>query len=827
LPFFRNKNSGEPFLPPEVYEMFLRWIKKATGIFFILLSVHILLSVITFSPTDPSFNTASDGNYENALGFLGAITSDILLQFFGFASIYISIVFSVWGGYILKNIPVSPKSNKIITLCISTVFCSILLASLPFFDAKPVMAGAGGAIGMLADTHLRTLLVSHNISQDFIWIVIPLYFFIFAFYSMLTLSITFSQLKDFCIKTKSFCLKIYRVIKLLFSGIWSEFVNGKKAVNPFEKQSDYQFDDEEDEDDEFEDINSPLAIENIVEKLDNKKQNKKVAKKAAKKSIFKKSKENLVEHSDSEDDLDLKKLAKKTGALEQDDASKGYELPPLELLGLPKEKDKKNIISDEELNENARELEKVLAEFGVKGQIVKIRPGPVVTLYELEPAPGTKTSRVVGLSDDIARSMSAVSVRIAVVAGRSTIGIELPNSRRETVYLRELMAADEFVKNKNPLTITLGKDLGGKPIFVDLAKMPHLLIAGTTGSGKSVAVNSMILSLLYRLEPKDCRLIMIDPKMLEFTPYNGIPHLLTPVVTDPGKAVVALKWAVREMEDRYKAMSQMGVRNIDGYNKKLKEAVKKGQNLKRVVQTGFDPETGKPIYEEQDLDLTPMPYIVIIVDEMADLMMVAGKDVEAAIQRLAQMARAAGLHLIMSTQRPSVDVITGTVKANFPTRISLSVTSKIDSRTILGEQGAEKLLGRGDMLYMAAGQRPSRVHGPFVEDSEVAQIVEHLANQEEPKYVTSVTEDNSPSNLELAIASASGGGSNDKENALYDQAVAVVLNDRKVSTSYIQRKLRIGYNKAASLVERMEEEGLIGAANHVGKREILVPEQQM
>jgi S-DNA-T family DNA segregation ATPase FtsK/SpoIIIE len=489
------------------------------------------------------------------------------------------------------------------------------------------------------------------------------------------------------------------------------------------------------------------------------------------------------------------------------------ELPPLQLLLHPPNDDRHSKSVDQDsLTQNARLLESVLDDFGVHGEIQKVWPGPVVTLYELEPAPGTKSSRVISLADDIARSMSAVSARVAVVPGRNVIGIELPNVERERVYLAELLAVDGFERTGG-LPLALGKDIGGTPIVVDLARMPHLLIAGTTGSGKSVALNTMILSLLYRLTPEQCRLILIDPKMLELSVYDGIPHLLTPVVTDARKAVVALKWTVREMEDRYRAMSQLGVRNIASYNARLSDARRRGEVLMRKVQTGFDSETGKPVFEDQALDLRALPFIVVVVDEMADLMLVAGKDIEAAVQRLAQMARAAGIHLIMATQRPSVDVITGTIKANFPTRISFQVTSKIDSRTILGEQGAEQLLGQGDMLYMAGGGRISRIHGPFVSDEEVEAVVRFLKNQGDPEYVEGVTEDSSG-----GLEGASGG---EAEDDLYDQAVAIVLRERKASTSFIQRHLQIGYNRAARLVERMEGEGLISTANHVGKREIL------
>ena len=510
---------------------------------------------------------------------------------------------------------------------------------------------------------------------------------------------------------------------------------------------------------------------------------------------------------------------KHTGLRRTQRSDTPYEAPPLKLLQ-QQPRSNKSRISDEVLQENARELEGVLQDFGVKGEITNVRPGPVVTLYELEPAPGTKSSRVIGLSDDIARSMSAVATRVAVVPGRNAIGIELPNDRREIVMLRELLESPDFQETDGRLALALGKNIGGESVTVDLSRMPHLLIAGTTGSGKSVGINTMILSLLYRLSPDQCKFIMIDPKMLELSAYDGIPHLLAPVVTDPKKAVVALKWTVREMEERYKRMSKLGVRDIKGYNNRILQAEAKGDVLTRTVQTGFDRATGRAIYEQEEMDYDAMPYIVVIVDEMADLMMVAGKDIEAAVQRLAQMARAAGIHLITATQRPSVDVITGTIKANFPTRVSFQVTSKIDSRTILGEQGAEQLLGQGDMLYMAGGGRIMRVHGPFVADEEVEKVVRHLKKQGVPDYLEAVTEEESADDEEEGAEEGEGYGESGDE--LYDQAVAVVLKDRKVSTSYVQRRLGIGYNRAATLIERMEKEGLIGAANHAGKREILV-----
>ena len=507
-----------------------------------------------------------------------------------------------------------------------------------------------------------------------------------------------------------------------------------------------------------------------------------------------------------------------------DDGKVDFEFPPLNLLATPVAI-KRTYLSDESLEENARLLEAVLDDYGIKGEIVSVRPGPVVTMYELEPAPGLKASRVIGLADDIARSMSALAARVSTVPGRTVIGIELPNEDREKVVLREIFSSRAFGDGNQKLPLALGKDIGGEPVVANLAKMPHLLIAGTTGSGKSVAINTMILSLLYKLTPDECKMIMIDPKMLELSVYDGIPHLLSPVVTDPKKAVVALKWVVGEMEERYRRMSKMGVRNIDGFNSRVSDALLKNENFSRTIQTGFDDETGDPIFETEEFEPEKMPYIVVVVDEMADLMMVAGKEIEACIQRLAQMARASGIHIIMATQRPSVDVITGTIKANFPTRISFQVTSKIDSRTILGEMGAEQLLGMGDMLYMAGGSKIIRCHGPFVSDEEVEEVVRHLKAFGPPNYMSGVIDGPDGEKSDGIDMVLGLGGNTEGEDAVYDEAVSIVLRDRKCSTSYIQRKLSIGYNKAARLVEQMEEQGLVSSANHVGKREILVPEQ--
>ena len=496
-----------------------------------------------------------------------------------------------------------------------------------------------------------------------------------------------------------------------------------------------------------------------------------------------------------------------------------FRLPPAKLLKAPGKA--ASGLSKQELEATAVELETVLGDFSVKGEITESRYGPVVTRHDLEPAPGTKSQRVISLADDIARSMSAVSVRVAVVPGQNVIGIELPNTDRQVVVLREILDHAVWQSDGSNLPMALGKDIAGAPVIVDLAKMPHLLVAGTTGSGKSVGINAMILSLLYRHTPETCRMILVDPKMLELSVYDGIPHLLSPVVTEPSKAVTALKWAVREMETRYRNMAKLNVRNIAGYNERVAKARDEGEVLTRRVQTGFDAETGRPVFEEEILDLTPLPFIVVVIDEVADLMLVAGKEIEAAVQRLAQMARAAGIHVIMATQRPSVDVITGTIKANFPTRISFQVTSRIDSRTILGEQGAEQLLGRGDMLFMEGGGRVTRVHGPFVSDDEVQAVADFLRKQGEPDYNEKVVAEE-----EEADAVPSGGtGDLLGGNSLYDQAVQLVIREQKASTSFVQRHLKIGYNRAATIIEEMEGNGIISAANHVGKREVLVSEE--
>ena len=761
------------FLPADAVEALRRVAIRLGGAGVIGLATAVSVALATFSGVDPTWNTAVDGPVGNGLGEAGAIIADLLLQSIGLAAAFAVLVAAIWGMRILIQArPPLGWSWRLPLLPFTLAAWSAALAALPATSGLP--AGPGGAIG--------TLLLAAA-PPELVWAATLIALASALGGSILVIGLSGGEWAVLGRRSATVAVATGHVAAML----------GRSVRGPGEQPPGHQephfAPGEGGEDDPL-----PLAEEEDDEAWH----------------------PPVVEPKRPPPAPGKREKAARQGSLDLGTPpSGGYQLPSLDLLTVPPEQGGPRLNQDA-LAQNAKLLESVLEDFGVNGTVVKVRPGPVVTLYELEPAPGTKTSRVIGLADDIARSMSALSVRIATIPGRSVIGIELPNTRREIVYLRELLASEQFEKAPARLTLVLGKDIGGGPVMVDLSRMPHLLVAGTTGSGKSVAINTMILSLLYRLAPEECRLIMIDPKMLELSVYDGIPHLLAPVVTEPGKAVVALKWAVREMEDRYRAMSQLGVRNIAGYNQRLAEAAAKGETLTRTVQTGFDTATGKPIYEDQLLALDPLPFIVIIVDEMADLMLVAGKDIEGAVQRLAQMARAAGIHLIMATQRPSVDVITGTIKANFPTRISFQVTSKIDSRTILGEQGAEQLLGQGDMLYMAPGGRIVRVHGPFVSDQEVEKAVDHLRTQGQPRYVESVTEEEDGG---LDLVAGEGGGSGDD---LYDQAVALVARENKASTSFVQRHLQIGYNRAARLIERMEAEGVVGKPNHVGKRDVLV-----
>ncbi|UFW41876.1 DNA translocase FtsK [Bradyrhizobium sp. WSM471] len=808
-------------LPPSIREGLARRMRELSGLGLIALSGVASAALMTWSVQDPSLSHATSRPIRNILGYAGAIGADLAMQILGLGAIMLVLTVAVWGWRMLTHRPFDREALRLGCWILCTVIAAGFVSCWPHGGAWPLPTGLGGVVG---DALVRAPAVIFGPPGMIYRIVLGTILFAAMAATFLIAcglgarehddelaeiedddkpldqddesdrgSVSLGWLFHALMSTKA------RLIWLLGAAYRSLVSSGPKtkavafsrqepklgggraapSISPQAQDEDYEDEHEEvEEDEEEEEEEEPAA--------------RAPRKKAAPKAASKKS-------------------------------SDKFELPSVSVLAAPKAGDRQPL-SKAELETNSRALEGVLQDFGVRGEIVKAHPGPVVTLYELEPAPGIKSSRVIGLSDDIARSMSALSARVAVVPGRNAIGIELPNAHREKVYLRELLVAKETVDSVAKLPLCLGKTIGGDPVIIDLARTPHMLIAGTTGSGKSVAINTMILSLVYRLRPDQCRLIMVDPKMLELSVYDGIPHLLTPVVTDPKKAVVALKWAVREMEERYKNMAKLGVRNIDGYNTRLLELKAKGEEPTRTVHTGFDKETGKAIYEEEKLSLDPLPYIVIIVDEMADLMMVAGKDIEGAVQRLAQMARAAGLHVILATQRPSVDVITGTIKANFPTRIAFQVTSKIDSRTILGEMGAEQLLGQGDMLYMAGGGRISRVHGPFASDEEVEKVVRHLKTQGQPEYLEAVTAEEPSEDEDGAVFDASAMGA-DGGGDLFSQAVAIVKRDRKASTSYIQRRLQIGYNRAASLMERMELEGIVGPANHAGKREILVEEE--
>ncbi|WP_424362662.1 DNA translocase FtsK [Methylocystis parvus] len=819
----------------QVREFSARRFAEAAGATMVASAGAMTLALVSWSAHDPSLNHATGGHVRNILGHPGAVVADLLMQLVGFGAIAAIVPLAIQGMRMVKRRRIERATLRL-GLWVAGIFATAATASLlPATDRWPLPTGLGGVAGDAILAVPRTIFAGSGV-------IMAIFGLAAAFVAILSVSGA--------------------------AGLGFESPNDIRDAAFEEDEEDLRapYAAEDDDDRAGEPgfalillgalIHLWLTLKGGVLRLVDRLKRRAALPAAEEAAPAHPRREPIFDGEDSymtyaprrarnldQDYEDAMPAAAVPPARAAAPASAApaparrvtrqpmrqpapvspdtYEYPELELLAEPKKPARGVEISEDILESNARVLEGVLEDFSVRGEIINVRPGPVVTLYELEPAPGIKSSRVIGLADDIARSMSAVSARVAVVPGRNAIGIELPNQRRETVYLRELVASEDFIHSNHKLAIALGKTIGGEPVIVDLARMPHLLVAGTTGSGKSVAINTMILSLLYRLKPEECRLIMVDPKMLELSVYDNIPHLLTPVVTDPKKAVVALKWAVREMEDRYKKMSKVGVRNIDGYNARVAEAQAKGETITRTVQTGFDRETGEAIFEHEEMDLSALPYIVVIVDEMADLMLVAGKDIEGAIQRLAQMARAAGIHLIMATQRPSVDVITGTIKANFPTRISFQVTSKIDSRTILGEMGAEQLLGQGDMLYMAGGGRISRVHGPFVSDAEVEHVVAHLKAQGAPQYLESITSEDDEMGDE---GDAPAPGSMDAEEGgdLYDRAVAIVLRDKKCSTSYIQRRLSVGYNKAASLVERMEKEGVVSAPNHAGKREILV-----
>ncbi|MFL5033949.1 MAG: DNA translocase FtsK, partial [Microvirga sp.] len=782
------------------------------GLGLIGLAGVVTTALATWSVEDPSLNNATDATVRNLLGLPGAIVADLAMQLFGLASVLLLTPIAVWGWQLVRSRKVRRLHLRIALWIGGSGAATAVASALPATGRWPLPTGLGGVVGDALLGAAKTVLgVSSGAGSALIG---------FAFAGVAILAITAA----------------------CGFGVADERPEAQPEGDEPARRS-IQDDDAAREEEPGWGIISLGALAHglmslkaaLRRRIEASHARREPALAAAggaplrREPVFDAAARAPRRPAPDDDGPGEERggpepsrrvapppAAPKPGKRLSRDAQPSlldgerYQLPPLQMLSEPK-KSPVSTVSEDALEQNATLLESTLEDFGVRGEIINVRPGPVVTLYELEPAPGTKSSRVISLADDIARSMSAVSARVAVVQGRNAIGIELPNLKRETVYLRELLASQDFESTKHKLALCLGKTIGGEPVIADLARMPHLLVAGTTGSGKSVAINTMILSLIYRLKPEECRLIMVDPKMLELSVYDGIPHLLSPVVTDPKKAIIALKWAVREMEERYKKMSKLGVRNIDGFNQRVAEAKAKNEVIARTVQTGFDRDTGEAVYEDEIMDLEPLPYIVVIVDEMADLMMVAGKDIEGAIQRLAQMARAAGIHVILATQRPSVDVITGTIKANFPTRIAFQVTSKIDSRTILGEMGAEQLLGQGDMLYMAGGGRISRVHGPFFSDEEVEKVVRHLKTQGQPEYLEAVTAEEPTDEEGGALFDSTGMGS-EGGGDLFAQAVAIVKRDRKASTSYIQRRLQIGYNRAASLMERMELEGIVGQA---------------
>ena len=772
-------------LPQGFAGFFRRRVAEAFGLALVAAAAFLIAALVTFWPSDASINSAGGGAVRNLMGAPGAVVADLALQVFGVAGGLPALALLAWGWRMASKRGLSLWWLRLVLLVVAMLLAATAASALPVPAKWPLLARLGGVAGALIFDKLSALALALAIDPR----LIALGLAPFAALALVpALGLSWRE-------WRSGGHAVGHVVTLVGEGA----KRGREAFGVMpawraepvfgRKEAEIPTDDAVD----------PEGIEPVPVEGDELA------------PAVTPSRSGLVVSRKPRPKTGRRVQSERQGKLKL--GKHEYQPPPLDLLDKNAEVGRGEAFNKDALQQNAKFLGGVLEDFGVRGEIVKVRPGPVITLYELEPAPGTKTSRVIGLSDDIARSMSAVSVRIAVVPGRSVIGIELPNVTREMVNLRELLASEAFEKAPGKLPLALGKDIGGAPVIVDLSRMPHLLIAGTTGSGKSVAMNTMILSLLCRLPPEECKFIMIDPKMLELSVYEGIPHLLTPVVTEAPKAIVALKWTVREMEERYRAMSQLGVRNVRGYNARLAEARKKGETLMRRVQTGFD-DDGKPVMEDQPLNLDPLPFIVVVVDEMADLMLVAGKDVEAAIQRLAQMARAAGIHLIMATQRPSVDVITGTIKANFPTRISFQVTSKIDSRTILGEQGAEQLLGQGDMLYMAGGGRISRVHGPFVSDEEVERVVQFMKTQGAPSYIEEVTEDPAADGL----PGMGGQGGDD----LYDEAIQLVQREGKASTSFIQRHLQIGYNRAARIIEKMEQDGLVSPANRVGRREVLM-----
>ena len=784
-------DSGQTsrLLSPALIAFLRRRVMELSGL--VLILAGLALTATLFSPGryDPSLSAYSTGVIDNWFGATGAAIAGALRTSLGTASFFATILPVGWGYRLLRKQAIGQRVARLFLAPVAL----LLLASGLYGLSGGVGSAAGGAAGVvllgLTMPHLPPVTSVFGLGAAH---------YLGAAYAILGLGL-WSWSATLSRRQWAALLVPARLAWRLVAGAAK---SGKANA------------------DDADDDKPELTLTETSQQPDDEPAPKKRAKRAAagRNSGRKKRQEPTIIDSGGDAGPAAPAAATTNQGRLDFDGDGQFRLPPAKLLKAPGKA--ASGLSRQELDATAEQLETVLGDFSIKGEITESRYGPVVTRHDLEPAPGTKSQRVISLADDIARSMSAVSVRVAVVPGQNVIGIELPNTDRQMVVLREILDHAVWQSDDSNLPMALGKDIAGAPVIVDLAKMPHLLVAGTTGSGKSVGINAMILSLLYRHTPETCRMIMVDPKMLELSVYDGIPHLLSPVVTEPSKAVTALKWAVREMETRYRNMAKLNVRNIAGYNERVATARADGEVLTRRVQTGFDSETGRPVFEEEILDLTPLPFIVVVIDEVADLMLVAGKEIEAAVQRLAQMARAAGIHVIMATQRPSVDVITGTIKANFPTRISFQVTSRIDSRTILGEQGAEQLLGRGDMLFMEGGGRVTRVHGPFVSDDEVQAVADFLRKQGEPDYNEKVVAEEEEDSVPVGGTGDLLGG-----NSLYDQAVQLVIREQKASTSFVQRHLKIGYNRAATIIEEMESNGIISAANHVGKREVLVNEE--